>query len=283
MARRGRPRDESTPARYRAAEPLRGIVTDLSIGLEAALSGTDGSDVSRRSRAADLLATDDDPADFIYEDVKALNLGGRGNARPDAPRSDGRRPVLGAVVPRPPPSDSAPSPRCAKDKWGDGRTFSVIRPSPSMVPICCSHWALARRTLSSSALRRRRTTESSRLLVTLPACSSQRIPMISSPRSLSTSISPFASSTASNRSPSSSLFGVRCDPLRKGSPLRMFSPDCSSGATDSTVVARLPMFITATSSTGAAPSEMRASSFSSDSLSSARARRGRQRRSRHVP
>ena len=50
------------------------IVTDLSIGLEAALSGTDRSDVSLRlrSRAADLLATDDDPADLIYEDVKAL-------------------------------------------------------------------------------------------------------------------------------------------------------------------------------------------------------------------
>ena len=50
------------------------IVVDLSIGLEATLSGTDASDVSLRLRvrAADLLATADDPGDIIYDDVKAL-------------------------------------------------------------------------------------------------------------------------------------------------------------------------------------------------------------------
>ena len=50
------------------------IVIDLSIGLEATLSGADTSDVSLRLRvrAADLLATADDPGDIIYGDVKAL-------------------------------------------------------------------------------------------------------------------------------------------------------------------------------------------------------------------
>ena len=50
------------------------VVVDLSIGLEAALSGTDTSDVSLRLhlRAADLLATADDPGNIIYEDVKQL-------------------------------------------------------------------------------------------------------------------------------------------------------------------------------------------------------------------
>ena len=50
------------------------IVIDLSVGLEAALSGTDTSDVGLRLRvrAADLLATPDDPGDIIYEDVKLL-------------------------------------------------------------------------------------------------------------------------------------------------------------------------------------------------------------------
>ncbi len=50
------------------------IVIDLSIGLEATLSGTDTSDVSLRLRvrAADMLATADDPGNIIYDDVKAL-------------------------------------------------------------------------------------------------------------------------------------------------------------------------------------------------------------------
>lgn len=50
------------------------IAVDLSIGLEAALAGADTSDVSLRLRvrAADLLATPDDPGDVIYEDVKLL-------------------------------------------------------------------------------------------------------------------------------------------------------------------------------------------------------------------
>ena len=49
-------------------------VIDLSIGLEATLSGSDTSDVSLRlrTRAADLLAATDDPGNVIYDDVKAL-------------------------------------------------------------------------------------------------------------------------------------------------------------------------------------------------------------------
>ena len=50
------------------------IVIDLSVGLEAALSGADTSDVGLRlrMRAADLLATANDPGDLIYDDVKQL-------------------------------------------------------------------------------------------------------------------------------------------------------------------------------------------------------------------
>lgn len=50
------------------------IVIDLSIGLEATLSGTDTSDVSLRlrTRAADLLSYVDDAGDTIYDDVKVL-------------------------------------------------------------------------------------------------------------------------------------------------------------------------------------------------------------------
>ena len=50
------------------------IVTDLSIGLEATLSGTDTSEVGLRLRvrAADLLATAGDPGNIIYDDMKSL-------------------------------------------------------------------------------------------------------------------------------------------------------------------------------------------------------------------
>lgn len=50
------------------------IVIDLSVGLEATLSGIDTSDVSLRLRvrAADLLASHDDPGEIIYDDVKRL-------------------------------------------------------------------------------------------------------------------------------------------------------------------------------------------------------------------
>ena len=50
------------------------IVVDLSVGLEAALSGADTSDVGLRlrMRTADLLATADDPGDLIYDDVNEL-------------------------------------------------------------------------------------------------------------------------------------------------------------------------------------------------------------------
>lgn len=49
-------------------------VVDLAIGMEAALTGTDHTEVALRlrTRAADLLATDDDPPDSIYRDVKTL-------------------------------------------------------------------------------------------------------------------------------------------------------------------------------------------------------------------
>ena len=50
------------------------IVTDLAIGLEAAFAAADRSEVSLRlrTRAADLLATDNDPGDCIYQDIKEL-------------------------------------------------------------------------------------------------------------------------------------------------------------------------------------------------------------------
>ena len=50
------------------------VVIDLAIGLEAALSGTEGADVGLRLRvrAADLLTTAADPGDRIYDDIKAL-------------------------------------------------------------------------------------------------------------------------------------------------------------------------------------------------------------------
>lgn len=49
-------------------------VIDLAIGLEAALAGTDKSEISLRlrTRAAGILATDLDPPDAIYRDVKTL-------------------------------------------------------------------------------------------------------------------------------------------------------------------------------------------------------------------
>jgi hypothetical protein len=49
-------------------------IIDLSIGLEAALAGTDRTEIGLRlrSRAAELLAGPNDPADAIYRDVKVL-------------------------------------------------------------------------------------------------------------------------------------------------------------------------------------------------------------------
>lgn len=49
-------------------------VVDLAIGLEAALAGTDKTEISLRlrTRAADILATDADSPDAIYRDVKTL-------------------------------------------------------------------------------------------------------------------------------------------------------------------------------------------------------------------
>jgi len=49
-------------------------VVDLAIGLEAALAGTDKTEISLRlrARAAGILATDSDPPDAIYRDVKTL-------------------------------------------------------------------------------------------------------------------------------------------------------------------------------------------------------------------
>jgi|SRR5581483_811711 len=49
-------------------------VVDLAIGLEAALAGTDTTEIGLRlrTRAADILATDADPTEAIYRDVKTL-------------------------------------------------------------------------------------------------------------------------------------------------------------------------------------------------------------------
>lgn len=57
-----------------ASATVADVLIDLSVGLEAALSGTDRSDVSLRLRlrAADLLATPSDSGDRIYEDVREL-------------------------------------------------------------------------------------------------------------------------------------------------------------------------------------------------------------------
>lgn len=50
------------------------VAIDLSIGLEAAFSEAETSEVGLRlrTRAADLLSTEEDPADRIYQDVKQL-------------------------------------------------------------------------------------------------------------------------------------------------------------------------------------------------------------------
>jgi hypothetical protein len=49
-------------------------VVDLAVGLEAALGGNEKTEISLRlrTRAANVLATDDDPSDAIYRDVKTL-------------------------------------------------------------------------------------------------------------------------------------------------------------------------------------------------------------------
>lgn len=67
LGRLGRSLDGRTPG-------IVDQVVDLAIGLEAALAGTDKSEISLRlrSRAAALLATPDDPPDAIYRDVKTL-------------------------------------------------------------------------------------------------------------------------------------------------------------------------------------------------------------------
>ncbi len=67
LGRLGRSLDGRTPG-------VVDQVVDLAIGLEAALAGTDKTEISLRlrSRAATLLATPDDAPDAIYRDVKTL-------------------------------------------------------------------------------------------------------------------------------------------------------------------------------------------------------------------
>jgi len=67
LGRLGRSLDGGTPG-------ITDQVIDLAIGIEAALAGTDTSEVGLRlrTRAAGLLATDTDPPDAIYRDVKTL-------------------------------------------------------------------------------------------------------------------------------------------------------------------------------------------------------------------
>ena len=67
LSRLGRSLDGWTPG-------IMDQVVDLAIGLEAALAGTDKTEVALRlrARAADILATDADPPDAIYRDVKTL-------------------------------------------------------------------------------------------------------------------------------------------------------------------------------------------------------------------
>lgn len=74
------------------------IVTDLTIGLEAAFGGAgrSGGSLRLRTRAADLLSTGNDPADRIYQDVKELYqlrsniVHGRGPKTRDFEKSIGR-------------------------------------------------------------------------------------------------------------------------------------------------------------------------------------------------
>jgi hypothetical protein len=67
LGRLGRSLDGLTPQ-------LVDQAVDLAIGLEAALAGTDRTEIGLRlrTRAADLLATESDPPEAIYRDVKAL-------------------------------------------------------------------------------------------------------------------------------------------------------------------------------------------------------------------
>jgi hypothetical protein len=67
LGRLGRSLDGLTPG-------LVDQAVDLAIGLEAALAGTDKTEIGLRlrTRAADILATDTDPPDAIYRDVKTL-------------------------------------------------------------------------------------------------------------------------------------------------------------------------------------------------------------------
>lgn len=94
---------------------------DLSIGLEAALAGTDKTEIGLRlrTRAADILATDADPPEAIYRAVKTLSdlrstivHGGSlsGKAVEKAIRS-----VSGAAATRWP----AEHDRLALDRWRD--------------------------------------------------------------------------------------------------------------------------------------------------------------------
>lgn len=67
LGRLGRSLDGRTPG-------IVDQVVDLAIGLEAALAGTDRTEIGLRlrTRAAGILATDADPTDAIYRDVKTL-------------------------------------------------------------------------------------------------------------------------------------------------------------------------------------------------------------------
>jgi len=67
LGRLGRSLDGGTPG-------IADQVVDLAIGIEAALAGTDRSEIGLRlrTRAASLLATDTDSPDAIYRDVKTL-------------------------------------------------------------------------------------------------------------------------------------------------------------------------------------------------------------------
>jgi hypothetical protein len=67
LGRLSRSLDGPTPS-------LADQVVDLAIGLEAALAGTDKTEISLRlrTRAADILATDADTPESIYRDVKML-------------------------------------------------------------------------------------------------------------------------------------------------------------------------------------------------------------------
>ena len=104
------------------------IVVDLAVGFEAMLSGEHSPDLSLRlrMRAADILGRNDDPAELVYDDIKALYdlrsdvIHGRGGGPGDLAK------YLGRV--RTKPEANSPAEQCALalDRWRDLLRRSIL-------------------------------------------------------------------------------------------------------------------------------------------------------------